>query len=62
MILFILLLSNSTNKSSLQRKISGVPERILDAPDIVNDYYLNPIDWSATNLLAVALANTVYIW
>ena len=61
MILFIFL-SNSTNRSSLQRKISGVPERILDAPDIVNDYYLNPIDWSATNLLAVALANTVYIW
>jgi len=52
----------STNKSSLNRKISGVPGRVLGAPDIVNDYYLNPIDWSATNLLAVALANTVYIW
>lgn len=44
------------------RKISQVPERILDAPEIINDYYLNPIDWSAHNLLAVALANTVYIW
>jgi len=44
------------------RRVSQVPERILDAPEIINDYYLNPIDWSASNLLAVALANHVYIW
>jgi len=44
------------------RKIPLHPERILDAPEILNDYYLNPIDWSPHNLLAVALANTVYIW
>jgi len=49
-----------SNKAA--RKISQVPERILDAPEIINDYYLNPIDWSAGNLLAVALANHLYIW
>lgn len=38
------------------------PERILDAPDVVNDFYLNLIDWSLTNLLAVALGPSVYLW
>lgn len=34
----------------------------MDAPEIVNDYYLNLVDWSAGNLLAVALAGSVYLW
>ena len=25
------------------------PERILDAPDLTDDYYLNLLDWSSTN-------------
>ncbi|KAJ8039890.1 Cell division cycle protein 20-like [Holothuria leucospilota] len=50
----------STHKTT--RHIPQVPERILDAPDIMDDYYLNLIDWSNGNLLAVALANNVYIW
>ena len=39
-----------------------MPERILDAPDIVNDYYLNLVDWSSSNLLAVALGAHIYLW
>ena len=39
-----------------------VPERILDAPDIMNDYYLNLVDWSCGNLLAVALGSFIYLW
>ncbi|XP_033637169.1 cell division cycle protein 20 homolog [Asterias rubens] len=50
----------STKKSI--RHIPQVPERILDAPDILDDYYLNLIDWSRNNHLAVALANNVYLW
>jgi len=38
------------------------PSRILDAPDIVDDYYLNLLSWSSSNVLAVALANNVYLW
>ena len=38
------------------------PERILDAPEILDDYYLNLLDWSSTNILAVALGPTVYLW
>ncbi|XP_002742040.1 cell division cycle protein 20 homolog [Saccoglossus kowalevskii] len=44
------------------RHIPQVPERILDAPDILDDYYLNLLDWSCNNHLAVALAGNVYLW
>lgn len=44
------------------RHIPAVPERILDAPDLVDDYYLNLLDWSSSNTLAVALGQTVYLW
>jgi WD40 repeat protein len=37
-------------------------ERTLDAPDLVDDYYLNLLDWGSANVLAIALGNTVYLW
>ncbi|KAL3905692.1 MAG: hypothetical protein SGILL_009577 [Bacillariaceae sp.] len=46
----------------ITRKIPSQPCRILDAPDLVDDYYLNLISWSADNILAVALAHCVYLW
>ncbi|KAL0966133.1 hypothetical protein UPYG_G00291320 [Umbra pygmaea] len=49
----------STKKT---RYIPSVPDKILDAPDIRNDFYLNLLDWSSQNLLAVALHNSVYLW
>jgi hypothetical protein len=36
------------------------PDKILDAPDIVDDYYLNLLDWSPMNVLAVALGQSVF--
>lgn len=45
-----------------KRVISPVPEKILDAPDFVDDYYLNLLDWSSDNILAVALSRTIYTW
>jgi cell division cycle 20, cofactor of APC complex len=45
-----------------QRTIPSTPIRTLDAPDLVNDYYLNLISWSAANVLAVALGQAVYLW
>jgi len=44
------------------RHIPQAPDRILDAPDIVNDYYLNLLDWSSNNHLAVALGPHIYLW
>lgn len=44
------------------RYIPQAPDRILDAPDICDDYYLNLIDWGHNNILAVALGTCVYLW
>ncbi|RKP37547.1 WD40-repeat-containing domain protein [Dimargaris cristalligena] len=45
-----------------KRRILTTPERILDAPGLLDDYYLNLLDWSSSNLLAIGLDKTVYIW
>ncbi|KAJ3982910.1 hypothetical protein F5890DRAFT_286201 [Lentinula detonsa] len=52
-------IGTSTNKS---RKIPTQPERVLDAPGIVDDFYLNLISWSSQNTVAVALEASSYIW
>lgn len=44
------------------RTVPSAPERILDAPDLVDDYYLNLLHWSSQNILAVALGNKLYLW
>ena len=44
------------------RNISQVPERILDAPEIMDDYYLNLMDWGENGLLSVSLNQSVYLW
>ncbi|KAK3198029.1 hypothetical protein Dsin_021444 [Dipteronia sinensis] len=44
------------------RRIPQKPEKILDAPDLVDDYHLNLLDWGSTNVLAIALESTVYLW
>jgi cell division cycle 20, cofactor of APC complex len=46
----------------VSRHIPSAPSRILDAPDLLDDYYLNLVSWSDTNVLAVALGQTVYLW
>ncbi|XP_014286017.1 cell division cycle protein 20 homolog isoform X1 [Halyomorpha halys] len=53
---------SKTPKNALTRYIPQAPDRILDAPDILDDYYLNLVDWSKSNLLAVALGSSVYLW
>ncbi|KAG2239712.1 hypothetical protein Bca52824_091409 [Brassica carinata] len=44
------------------RKVSRSPSKVLDAPDLQDDFYLNLVDWSAQNVLAVGLGNCVYLW
>ena len=34
-----------------QRNISKVPFKVLDAPDLQDDFYLNLVDWSSANML-----------
>ena len=55
--------SKSTTSSKLvNRQIPSAPSRILDAPDLLDDYYINLLSWSDTNFLAVALGQTVHLW
>lgn len=44
------------------RKISKTPCKVLDAPALQDDFYLNLIDWSHDNQLAVGLGNCIYLW
>ena len=44
------------------RKIPKTPFKVLDAPDLQDDYYLNLLDWSSQNVLAVGLGTAVYLW
>lgn len=39
-----------------------MPFKVLDAPHLQDDFYLNLVDWSAANYLAVGLGPAVYIW
>lgn len=45
-----------------RRRILTAPERVLDAPNIVDDYYLNLLDWSCNNQVAIGLGQSVYVW
>lgn len=44
------------------RKISKVPYRVLDAPELSDDFYLNLVDWGLQDVLAVGLGDSVYLW
>lgn len=55
------------------RYISKAPFKVLDAPDLADDFYLNLLDWnrgssstgevnSSDNILSVGLGSNVYLW
>ncbi|NWU21571.1 FZR1 protein, partial [Dyaphorophyia castanea] len=44
------------------RKISKIPFKVLDAPELQDDFYLNLVDWSSLNVLSVGLGTCVYLW
>ncbi|OMJ79791.1 hypothetical protein SteCoe_20091 [Stentor coeruleus] len=47
---------------SSQRVLPKIPYKVLDAPQLQDDFYLNVLDWSAKDVLAVALSNSIYLW
>ncbi|KAI4343285.1 hypothetical protein MLD38_027811 [Melastoma candidum] len=44
------------------RKVPRSPCKVLDAPALQDDFYLNLVDWSSNNVLAVGLGNCIYLW
>eukprot|EP00891_Asterochloris_glomerata_P008369 jgi/Astpho2/8369/fgenesh1_pm.00122_%23_25_t len=43
-------------------RIARSPFKVLDAPALQDDFYLNLVDWSSQNMLAVGLGPCVYLW
>ncbi|KAI0881218.1 WD domain-containing protein [Annulohypoxylon maeteangense] len=56
------LKSASANSAQFRRRIATNPERVLDAPGLIDDYYLNLLDWSSGNQVAIGLERSVYVW
>jgi cell division cycle 20-like protein 1 (cofactor of APC complex) len=44
------------------RAVSKVPYKVLDAPELADDFYLNLVDWGSANVLGVGLGSSVYLW
>ena len=53
---------DNTNPQNKMRKINKLPFKVLDAPQLQDDFYLNLVDWNSKNVLAVGLNRAVYIW
>ncbi|XP_040931864.1 cell division cycle 20.2, cofactor of APC complex-like [Gossypium hirsutum] len=45
-----------------RRHIPQSSERTLDALDLMDDFYLNLLDWGSSNVLVITLGNTFYFW
>ncbi|KAI0267337.1 WD40 repeat-like protein [Gloeopeniophorella convolvens] len=54
--------SSTGTMTNRTRKIATQPERVLDAPGMVDDFYLNLLSWSVLNVVAVALSENTYVW
>ena len=44
------------------RYVNKVPFKVLDAPELADDFYLNLVDWGTSNILGVGLSSSVYMW
>ncbi|KHN07567.1 Protein FIZZY-RELATED 3 [Glycine soja] len=57
---------SSTPPPKPPRKVLKTPHKaskiVLDAPSLQDDFYLNLVDWSTQNVLAVGLGTCVYLW
>ncbi|KAL0681492.1 hypothetical protein Bca4012_048339 [Brassica carinata] len=52
----------SSYANLLRAAIDVMSVEILGAPVLQDDFYLNLVDWSAQNVLAVGLGNCMYLW
>ncbi|XP_026191503.1 uncharacterized protein LOC34623766 [Cyclospora cayetanensis] len=44
------------------QRVSKNPYRVLDAPNLPDDFYLNLIDWSLADWVAVGIRGSVLLW
>ncbi len=49
--------------AKVKQKVETIKlERILDAPNIIDDYYTELLSWNTDNVVAIGLQDTVYLW
>jgi hypothetical protein len=39
-----------------------LPYKILDAPDLSDNFYHNVLSWSSLNVILLSLKNTIYLY
>lgn len=61
-VLYTACVQPSSSVKRTSRFIPTAPEKILDAPQLINDYYTELLDWSSLNVVSVALSKTLYLW
>lgn len=49
-------------KKQVKKNIRLSPEKVLDAPELRDDYYLNLLDWSSRGPLSIGLNDKVYLY
>jgi cell division cycle protein 20 (cofactor of APC complex) len=55
--------SSTTAAAGMKKRTPPyIPDRVLDAPGFADDYYLNLIDWSGANSVAIGLGDLCYVW
>ena len=57
-----ILNNNNFDFNLAQRKISIKPYKELPAPNLIDDFYLNLLDWSSKNQIAVGCTSSVILW
>jgi cell division cycle 20-like protein 1 (cofactor of APC complex) len=56
------LINFEENNLTPVRVIQSTPYKILDAPGLEDDFYLNVLDWTRSNMVIVSLGNNLYNW
>ena len=52
----------STKAKTSIRYVETSVDKILDAPNVEQDFNINILDWGENNIIAVALANQIFMW
>jgi WD40 repeat protein len=56
------IFNNEINTIINVRKFSNKPYKIVEAPGLLDDFYLNLLDWSNKNDVAVGLDNSLCLY
>lgn len=54
--------SSFVGVKKVMRSLPSESSRVLDCPELMDDYYLNLLDWGHNNIIAVALRKAIYLW